>query len=199
MPAARKRTRAALGFSVHTGWAAMVTVSGPPASPAILDRRKLEMIADGSRFAYHAASELAIEPAGRLIRKVTELSLARARQALKAAVADLEKGECEIVASGIIVGNRPLEAPLETILESHSLLHTAEGELYREAIRQASQSAGIPITEVRARELQTRAASSLGLTAPRLADHLDRIGRAAGRPWARDHKDATLAALIALA
>ena len=177
----------------------MVAVSAPPRSAAILDRRKLEMIADGSRFVYHAASELPLAEAGRLVRTCTKLSLARAKEALKAAVEALEDRECEIVAGGIVVGNRPLTAPLESILKSHSLLHTAEGELYRAAIREACRSVGITVTEVPARELPARSARALGVPDGKVAEHLAEIGRVAGRPWAKDHKDACLAALISLA
>jgi hypothetical protein len=44
----RARTRVtgvsdgALGFRVHSGWTAMVAVAGSPASPVVLDRRRIE-------------------------------------------------------------------------------------------------------------------------------------------------------------
>jgi hypothetical protein len=202
MAAARKRGRAALGFSVHTGWAAMVAVSGPATSAAVLDRRRLVMIPgsdpESPRFVYHAARELQLEPAERLIRESAELSHGRAKAALQAVVEELGTREYQTVAVGIIVGNRPLSAALDAILKSHSLVHAAEGELFREAIRSASRTVGIPIAEVRAKDLHARAATALGVSDGRVAQVLARIGRAAGKPWAKDQKDACLAALSAL-
>ncbi len=59
---------AALGFSVHTGWAALVALSGPADAPQVVDRRRIELIdgpdADAARFLYHLASELDL-PAAR--------------------------------------------------------------------------------------------------------------------------------------
>jgi hypothetical protein len=180
----------------------MVAVSGPPGSAAIVDRRRLEMMPgndpESPRFVYHAARKLPLEPAGRLVRESAELSLARAKAAVQAAVEALATREHEVVAGGIVVGNRPLAAPLEAVLESHSLIHAAEGELFRGAIRNALQALGIPVADVRARDLLSRAAAILGVPAGRVAQHLERIGRMAGKPWAKDQKDACLAAVIAL-
>ena len=41
-----RRPPAALGLRAHSGWAALVAVGGGPASPQVLDRRRIEM-ADG--------------------------------------------------------------------------------------------------------------------------------------------------------
>ena len=117
--------------------------------------------------------------------------------ALEAVVGELRNRHYEVVGSGIIVG-QPLVASLETILKSHSRIHAAEGELFRGAIRKASEALKIPVTEVRAGELQERGAKALGVSVAKLPQHLVTIGRAAGRPWARDQKIALLAAVLAL-
>jgi hypothetical protein len=199
----RKGRRTALGFAVHTGWAAMVAVApGPKSSVEVLDRRRLEMLAGSDpetpRFVYHAARELRLDAAERLIREFADLSLARAKTALRAAVEELVAKGYEVVASSIIVGGRPLPPSVDTILKSHTMIHAAEGELFRGAIRGASESLEIPVTEVRARDLPSRAAATLRIAVEDVEKHLNGIGRAAGRPWAKDHKDACLAATIAL-
>jgi hypothetical protein len=203
MAAGRERGRAALGFSVHTGWAAVVAVAGPAASAAVLDRRRLEMMPgrdpESPRFVYHVAAKLRLEPARRLVQESTALSVAKAREALQEVVDTLEARDYRLVGSGVIVGNRPMTAPLEAILESHALIHAAEGELFRGAVRDASQGLGIPVTEVPARELQARAVESLKLPPAKIDRQLLEIGKAAGRPWAKDQREACLAALIALA
>jgi hypothetical protein len=77
------------------------------------------------------------------------------------------------------------------------LIHTAEGALFRGAIKSASEALKIPITEVPARELPLRASSALGVPLAALLDRLAAIGRTAGKPWAKDQKDAFLVALLA--
>lgn len=191
----------ALGFSVHTGWAAMTAVCGTATSPVVLDRCRLEMIQGDPghpRFVYHAARGLEPEAAERFIRTCAELSRAKAHAALEGAVERLRAQGYEVVASSILTSDRPLTALLESILKSHSLVHSAEGELFRESIRSASGAMGIPAIDVRFGDLDGRAARALGIDAGRLEQHLAGIGRAAGRPWARDQKQSYLAAVVAL-
>jgi len=193
--------RATLGFSVHTGWAAMIAVAGAPKSPVILDRRRVEMMGNdpaNPRFVYHYAAEsLALSAAERFVRKAIEQSRDNAVTALETAIAELRKKDYDIVASGVIVGNRPLEAKLSDILKSHSLIHTAEGELFRVAIKSASERLKIPVTEIRARDLEPRAAKVLGISSAKVKERLDAVGRVAGRPWSKDQKTSLLAALVA--
>jgi hypothetical protein len=193
--------RAALGFSVHTGWAAMIAVGGTPGSPVILHRSLVEMIPDEDRdpprFVYHAGQELSLGAAEKYIRVATEKSSNNALAAVRAAVAELKKGGHEVVASGLIGSNRALDADLATILKSHSLVHTAEGELFRGAIKSAIEKLKIPVTEIAARELPARAAKVLEVSAAELPERLAKVGRAAGRPWSKDQKDAFLVALVA--
>ncbi|HSP95733.1 MAG TPA: hypothetical protein VL049_00630 [Candidatus Dormibacteraeota bacterium] len=185
--------RAGFGFSVHTGWATLVAITG---GFEVVDRRRIDMV-DGTdrqrpRFAHHAARALKPAEAPRLIRAVEALAFEEAEAALRAAVDVVEP---EVVACGIVVSSRPLTATLDVILDNHSLVHAAEGELFRRAIRRASDALGLEVTEVGARELHARAADVLGGDVDR---HLARIGKTVGRPWSKDHREACLAAAIAL-
>ncbi len=62
----------ALGFRAHSGWAAVVAVSGSPGRPVVLERRRIET-ADtaipGSKQPFHAAERLGVERAEALIRQ----------------------------------------------------------------------------------------------------------------------------------
>jgi len=198
-----RRRRAALGWSVHTGWAVLVAVSGPAASAAVIDRRRIQMMAQRDakrpRFVFHAAQKLPPAAAARLVRTSTEMSWKNARTAIAAAANDLRTRGYDVAASGIVVGNRRLDAPLASILESHPLIHTAEGQLFRDAVRRACESLKLPVTEIGAKELNARAPKALRRSEAAVAQNLARIGGAAGRPWSKDHRDACLAALIALA
>jgi hypothetical protein len=188
--------RAAVGFAVHTGWAAMVATDGD-----VLDRRRIVLMSgedrEHPRFVFHAASKLPFAAAERLVADSTELAYASALAELRAAIRGLQ--EHEVVACGIVTGGRPLTAPLEGILRSHALIHTAEGVLFREAVRRACEGLGIGAVQVPSRELRPRGAAALGVDEAKVDDHLVSVGRAAGRPWGKDQRDAFLAAAIALA
>ena len=88
MPSAGTRARAALGFRVHSGWAAAVAVAGTPARPEILERRRID-IADpalrGSAQPYHAAEKMPVAEAKRYLDRCVSASAERAGMA----VADL--------------------------------------------------------------------------------------------------------------
>jgi hypothetical protein len=102
------------------------------------------------------------------------------------------------VAGALAVKDKALNAPLRAILASHALIHAAEGELFRGAIGSALEAGGIEVKHPRASEVRERAAAALGLDPDELDGWLAKVGRTAGRPWAKDHKEACLAALIAL-
>jgi hypothetical protein len=181
----------------------MVAVSSEQASPVlVLDRRRLEMIPghDPGKppFVYHAARELPPSGAERLVRESADVSRARATAAIRMAVDEIENDQRAVVATGILVGDRALSVRLEAILRSHAMVHAAEGELFRGAIRDASEALGIPVIEVRPRDLRARAALVLGTSPDAVAPLLAQIGKAAGPPWTKDQKEACLAARIAL-
>jgi hypothetical protein len=189
-----RAAQAAVGFRVHTGWAAMVAVTGTAASPTVVDRRRVEMIAghepDAPPFVYHAAAKLPIAAAERFVQEHAHAARAHARAAVEDAVGALRERGYQAVASGVIVGNRPFAAPLEDILKAHSLIHAAEGELFRQAIIDASEACDLRVTRIPAREIRDRSVAQRQLVIS--------VGRAAGRPWAQDQKESFLAALLAL-
>ena len=199
-----KRGRAAvtLGFSVHTGWAAMIAVAGGAAAPRVVDRRRVEMIAghdpEAPPFVYHAARALDLPRAERFIRDAAAEARAAAAAAIGEAIAAL--AEWDVVAAGLVVGPAPRTSPsLAAILANHAAIHTAEGALYRAAVAGACVARKLAVREVPARELAARAAVLLDVAPAAVAARLDEIGRAAGRPWAKDQKDAFVAALAAAA
>jgi hypothetical protein len=85
------------------------------------------------------------------------------------------------------------------VLASHALIHAAEGEMFREALRHAGKRAGVSVLEVKEKELVLVAIEVLGIAEAKVKHRLGALGRAAGPPWAEDQKLAVLAAWIALA
>lgn len=83
---------------------------------------------------------------------------------------------------------------LASTLASHAMIHTAEGEFFRNAIARASDQIGLPVTRVKERELWELAEAAVAVPAERLQNHLASIGKTAGPPWRQDEK---LAAMVA--
>ena len=193
--------RAALGFRAHSGWAAVVVVTGTPVSPVVLDRRRIE-IADpkvrGSKQPFHAAEGLPFKQAEQLIRRCTASTNALAERAVRRVVDDAEGKGYRVTGCGMLTASgRPLPA-LAAILASHALIHAAEGEMFRQALVRASEGCGLPVTKVRERDLLERATAALRTPAGKLQRRLADLGRPLGPPWTQDQKLATLAALLAL-
>jgi len=190
----------ALGIKSHIGWAAVVGLAGPVASAEVVAKRRVDMATTFDEGAvYHKSQELPLDRAEALIRSSEEKFGRTAREALADLAAELRRAGCEPVASGLVSGDGKALPPLASILRSHALVHAAEGELYRRVLRDACTACAIPALAIPAKEMEARAAAALGIARAGLPARLAALGKASGKPWARDQKDAALAAWIALA
>lgn len=158
--------RRALGFSIHTGWAVVVVLSD---AAEVLVRRRVELADRDARFVYHAAAQ-----DRRAVSRIGDAERTARRRA-EAALADLVQ-EHGITTAAVPRTKGPLPA-LEAILESHPLLHRAEGELYRGAVVEACEALG------------------LAVVAP--VPDPPRVGKMSP-PWGKDQKDAAALAWAAL-
>jgi hypothetical protein len=191
--------RAAIGFRGHSGWAAAVAVTGSLHKPVVLARRRIELV-DSSlpRQPYHAAEMMELTAAERFIRQCTKRAQKLAREAFCAMLEELEAAGYAVQGCGLLLGSgHPLKA-LEATLASHALIHTAEGELFREAISHASAHFGLSVTGVKERELLARAAETVRSSPGEIKTRLAQLGRSVGPPWTQDQKYAALVAWMAL-
>lgn len=85
---------------------------------------------------------------------------------------------------------------LPKILTSHALVHTAEGEFFRNVVREACESCGIPVVGFRERELDERANATFGKAAAHVRQQVSILGKTVGSPWTQDEKTAALAGLM---
>ncbi len=194
--------RAALGLRAHSGWAALVVVGGPPHSPEVMHRRRIEL-ADpgipGSKQPYHAAEGLPLEKAEELVRRCADAARLLARRALRAVIDELRESGQEVVGCGLLLASGRPATTLAATLASHALIHTAEGELFRNALTHASEQCGLPVTAVKERELFAHGAAQLGVRIDNLQRQLNELGRPIGPPWRQDQKLAALVGWLALA
>ena len=190
-----------MGLRAHSGWAVLVTVAGSLRSPAVLDRRRI-VLADGviagSKQPYHAAEKLPFDRAERFLAQCRESSARLAAESVAQAVDDLARRGYKVAAAGLLLASgRPLP-DLVGILASHALIHTAEGELFRNVLALASEHHGLPVFKVKERELAGHGATLLGVSAEELPGRLAAIGKTLGPPWRQDEKYAALAGWLAL-
>jgi len=193
---------AGLGFRSHSGWAAVVAVSGSPLNPVVLERRRIE-IADStimeSKQPYHAAQRLDLLQAEALIRSCRDRSTILATEAVRGMLVDLEKRDHPVVAAGLLCGAGRTLPNLATTLRSHALIHTAEGEFFRDVLELACEPCALRLTRVKERELWDWSAIVFHLSSGELQRRIHELGRSLGPPWRQDEKMASLAAWIALA
>jgi hypothetical protein len=193
---------AAIGFRVHSGWAAAVTVSGSRDAPVIVDRRNIRLVKTYTytfRQPYHTAAKIPRPDAVKFIRGVQSDAKRLALSSLRSLQADLAAGEFKIARGVVLLASgRPLPK-LEHILASHALIHTADGELFREGLRAACAGCDLPVEDIREKELFAMASTALGIQTATLQRRIAGLGRALGPPWSQDEKFAALAAWLTLA
>jgi hypothetical protein len=193
---------AAIGVSVHSGWGATVVMAGATGREEVLDRRRLVIIdpkVTGAAQPYHYAGEMEIQAAEKHLSHCAADSTRLALEALTGVAAALRDQGFTLMAAAILLSSaRPLPN-LEEILGSHALIHTAEGEFFRQAFRIAFERLEIPVIGIRTCDLDDFALKSFGEAAPEVHKRIDGMGRSLGAPWTKDEKTAALAAVIVLA
>jgi hypothetical protein len=195
-PSVATKQRAALGFTVHIGRAAVVAVGGPSDAPEILAKAHIQVAFTFDEGAvFHVGQELPLEKARALIHDAEIRFAEKARAELASFV---ERLGAKVVAAGMVAAAAKSLPPLEAILKAHPLVHAAEGELYRRVFSEAGAALGVRPTRIPADALADRAAAAIRVTPAKLAARLAAMGKASGKPWAADQKQATLAAWIAL-
>jgi hypothetical protein len=192
---------AALGFRLHTGWAALVAVSGVPGKVKVLLRRRIELLPPGDslpRFVYHEAAELPPSQAAELVSRVEAASQEMARTAVKDTLDQLRSLGVVVKAAGIPSGSRSVPDDLAAVLRSHPLIHTAEAALFRRALASACEHHRVTVISVREREVWLSAADAWELKESELRKQVDGLRKSVGAPWGTDQKTATAMALLAL-
>jgi hypothetical protein len=193
---------AAIGLRAHSGWAAAAALAGPAGRPVVVMRRRIEMRergAAGPAQPYHAAAQLGLDEARAFLERFAADATSLAAEGLRGLAEDLRGLGHRTAGCGLLLASgRPLP-PLDRILVSHPLLHAAEGELFRAALRDGARQGGLPVVEAKERDLFARAAAALRITKAAVEQHVQRMGRDLGPPWRQDEKLASVAAWLALA
>lgn len=193
--------RAALGVRMHSGWGVLVAISGDAESIEIIDRRRIVTIDPsiaGAKQPYHHAARLGFKESERYLGDCAAVAERLGLAAIADVVRELEGRHYRITgAANLLASGRPLPS-LAKILASHPLIHTAEGEFFRDGVRKACERLEISVAEIRERDLDEQAKTTFGNAANRMQRRISSLGRSIGPPWTKDHKTAALAASIIL-
>jgi hypothetical protein len=172
----------ALGFCCRTGSAAAIAVAP---DGGFAGRWAVDLSAPGTPVQlFHAAARLPVAEVQRFVRAgvdaVGAVAAARLRDLVDALGGD--------VVVAVVTGDHPM--PEDTPVARIIAVHGAEGELYRDALLDAAAANRLPAYGVPRGPAEQRLAGDL-------AAAVARIGAAAGRPWRKEQKLATVAALVA--
>jgi hypothetical protein len=194
--------QAAVGFRVHSGWSALVTVSLENGAPTVLSRERVHLVETFSykfRQPYHTAEKMPLEKARAFVAEVLSKAKRLATRALRSTEAELGRQGFQVERSALLLASGRTLPSLDRILLSHALIHTADGELFREALRHSSAHCGLEVTCIKERELLDRGGQTLQTNRDKLLRRLTELGSALGSPWTQDEKYAALAAWLVLA
>ena len=193
--------RAAVGFRVHSGWAAVAAVCVEKGAPRVVARRRVHLVETFTyrfRQPYHTAEKLAVVEARGFVAGVEKESQELAYGAIRGMQSELQRQGMELARCALLMASgRPLPS-FENILASHALIHTADGELFREAISCAATRSGLETVKIREKELLESGRRTLRIQPAALLRRVTELGKPFGSPWSQDEKFATLAAWLAL-
>jgi hypothetical protein len=193
--------QAALGFRVHSGWTSMVAITVEDGSPRVLLRERPQLVKKFTyefRQPYHSAEKISLAEGRSFISFVRAEARSLAYEAIRSARTSLREEGCEVTRCALLLASgRPLPA-LPQILASHALIHTADGELFREALLHASKRRGVESFATKEADLLERASEALGLRGEDLLGCLTDLGGEFGPPWTQDEKLAALVGWLSL-
>ena len=194
--------QAAVGFRVHSGWAAAVAVGLEKGAPVVLARQRVHLVETFTyefRQPYHTAEKMLQGQAREFISRMQAEARRLAYRAVRELQSRTQEQGVKLTRCGLLLASgRPLPG-LEKILASHALIHTADGELFREALLHASARCGLHEFAIKEKELLDCAGQALRAKPNELMRRVTELGRPLGSPWSQDEKFATLAAWMALA
>src|SRR5215831_3934560 len=156
--------KSAVGFRAHSGWAAMVAVCVEKGVARVLARERVQLVETFTyrfRQPYHTAERLPLQEAREFVGGMEKESQELAYRAIRGLRADLQKQGIELTRCALLLASGRTLPSFENIIASHPLIHTADGELFREALSCAGKRCGLETTPIKERELLERAKQTL--------------------------------------
>jgi hypothetical protein len=188
--------QAAVGFTIKSGWAAVVLVTGSAAAPAVADSRRVEIsdpeVPDSTQ-PYHAGFGTARDAGDELKRLVASVK-SFGRKSVTGLLREYEKRGV-LRGAGVVVGS--LIDP-KTIGNDHIRIHAMEGQLFRTVVIEAAEKSGLKCAVLRERDLYGHASKALKQPEPAVRKALTEMGRHVEGGWRAEQKAAALSAWMLL-
>ena len=185
----------------HAGWAHLVCVAAPGDAPAVIERRRVTLIAEAlPTMPYHHESiGMPVDEANALIARVRRSIGECASRALHEVVTDLTPAY-HIVALAIREPVFPeLPDTVVAVRQSYRLQCAADGMMYQLALCRAARDLGLDVQLFRRGEETARVAARLEVHPDDIESFVNGTGRPPGPPWAKEHRQAFAAGIAALA
>jgi hypothetical protein len=163
----------------------------------VLARRRIALIlpnAVGAQQPYHYSTNLQLADAEKFLRECATAAERLAARAIRELLDELRDRQYSVAACALLLAAGRELPSLEKILASHALIHTAEGEFFRQAVANACKRLDVSVTGMRERELGEHLQRACGPNAPRIEEQICALGKSLGPPWTQDQKAATRAA-----
>jgi hypothetical protein len=192
---------AALGFRAHSGWAVLVALALERDQPRVLVRQRPRLVETFTyeyRQPYHTAGKMPLDRASEFVSRIESGARRLAEGAIRPVQTDLQKQGYELMCFGLTVSSTKPLPSLDKILRSHALIHTADSELFRQALIHASERCNVAAFTIKERALFAVAGKTLSIKKEDLIGRLTALGKTIGSPWSQDEKFASLAAWVAL-
>jgi hypothetical protein len=139
-----------------------------------------------------------VDKARKFVAGVEAESRQLACRAIRGLQSELEKQKIKLTRCGLLLASGKSLPQFEKILASHALIHTADGELFREAILHACARCRVKAECIKEKELLQNAREALRMQPAALMRRVTELGRDFGSPWSQDEKFATLVAWLSL-
>jgi len=189
-----------IGVADHSGWAVLVSVAAVNGKPAVVDRRRVELIEKGvpSQPYHHETLSLGDTDAERMLRQVRRSIAACTATAFDRLAADLSP---QYRVSAMTIRQPPLASLPATVAEVHSSYYVqcrADGMLYHSVICTGARERGWTVTlHPRGEELAI-AADALRVSPREVERFLHELRHTMKSPWTAEHRNAVAAAIGSL-
>ena len=188
--------RAAVGFTVKSGWAAVVLLTGSVADPVVARSRRIEIsdpdVPDATQ-PYHAGFGTARDAGDELKRLVSSVK-SYGRKSVARVLREFQDDHA-LRGVGVVVGS--LIDP-QSIGNDHIRIHAMEGQLFRTVVIDAAEAMRLRCHVRRERDIYGDAAKVLKKAEPSIRNRLTAIGRGIDGGWRAEHKAAALSAWMLL-
>lgn len=178
-----------LGIADHLGWAIAVTAT---TDHQVVDRRRIHLVEAGVTPApiHYESGHLDVAQTAALVQEVR----ASVRRASAAALADLEAAVPEPILS-ISLRTWPPDFPQDTATQRRAPYEArADAVMYRQVLAEAAEARGWDVHLYDAKDAIGHASRILG---DRADDVLHGPRTVLGPPWAKDHRVALAATILA--